>query len=162
MNRINFKSMAFHLLVPLMLFFIIMMLMPDYRDYYRGLVKPAPVMPQVAFIAIWSFMYLLIGLSAYFAEQGIAGSEMTKSDVFKYYFWQLLVNLFWFPVTFGLKWLLIGFLWTLVLLVLAYATYRRLAKVNKISGYLFIPYLLWILFLAYYTFGLWGLNSGLL
>ncbi|MDD4388927.1 MAG: tryptophan-rich sensory protein, partial [Bacilli bacterium] len=121
-----------------------------------------PPMPQVAFIAVWSLMYLLIGLSAYLAELSIIGSEMTKSDVFKYYFWQLLVNLFWFPVTFGLRWLLVGFLWTLVLLVLAYATYRRLAKVNKISGYLFIPYLIWILFLAYYTFGLWGLNSGVL
>src|SRR5690554_6613065 len=149
MNRINFKSLAFHLLVPLMLFFIITMLMPDYRDYYQGLVKPAPALPKVALIAIWSLMYLLMDLSAYYAEQSIAGSEAVKSNVFKYYFWQLLVNLFWFPVVFGLRWLLIGFLWTLVLLILSYSTYRRMAKINRISGYLFVPYLIWILFLAY-------------
>jgi len=136
------------------------MLMPDYRDYYQGLVKPAPALPKVALIAIWSLMYLLMGLSAYYAEQSIAGSEAVKSNVFKYYFWQLLVNLFWFPVVFGLRWLLIGFLWTLVLLILSYSTYRRMAKINRISGYLFVPYLIWILFLAYYTFGLWALNSG--
>ncbi|MGB4537350.1 MAG: tryptophan-rich sensory protein, partial [Bacilli bacterium] len=61
-----------------------------------------------------------------------------------------------------LRWLLAGLLWTLALLVLAYATYRRLSGVNKTSGYLFIPYLLWLLFLAYYTFGLWAINSGVL
>ncbi|MGB4015340.1 MAG: TspO/MBR family protein [Bacilli bacterium] len=160
MNRINFKSLAFHLLVPLMLFFIIMMLMPDFRDYYDGLSKPAPPLPRIVLIAIWSFMYLLTGLAAYFAEQSVTGSEPAKSGVFKYYFWQLLLNLFWFPVTFGLRWLLAGLLWTLALLVLAYATYRRLSGVNKTSGYLFIPYLLWLLFLAYYTFGLWAINSG--
>lgn len=162
MNRINFKSLAFHLLVPLMLFFIIMMLMPDFRDYYQGLSKPAPAFPRIVLIAVWSSMFLLTGLSAYLAEQGTARSEPAQSGLFKFYFWQLLLNLFWFPVTFGFRWLFAGFLWTLALLVLAYASYRRFASVNKVSGYLFLPYLVWLLFMTYYTFGLWAINSGVL
>jgi len=157
MRRINFKSLAFHLLVPLMLFFIINMLMPDYKDYYEGLVKPAPSLPYMAFVAVWSLMYLLLGVGAYLAEQS---NLEDKGNCFKCYFWMFLLSLFWLVLTFGLKWPFAGLLLTIVLLIMSYITYRKFHKINSISGKLFIPYLLWLLFLTYYTFGLWVLNSS--
>lgn len=162
MKKINFKSLAFHLLVPLMLFFIISMLMPDYDDYYVGLIKPVPELPRIALIAVWGLMYLLIGLGAYTLERTEDGeSDNAKAGAFRSYFWMLLINLFWFPVVFGLRLFILGWIWTLGLVLLAYISYRKANKVNKNSGYLFLPYLVWLLYLLYFTFGLWALNSGL-
>ena len=161
MKKINFKSLAFHLLVPLMLFFIISMLMPDYNDYYEGLVKPAPEIPRIAMIAVWSMMYLLTGFGAFTLDQSDDEPRRDhKAKAFKSYFWMLLVNLFWFPVVFGLRTFWLGLAWSLGLIILAYVVYRKVSGVKKVSGYFFLPYLIWLLYLVYFTFGIWALNSG--
>jgi len=164
MTNINFKSLAFHVLVPLMLSFIIAMLVPDYSTYYKGLILPFPELPRVIFPIVWSFLYLLMGIAAYLVdntETNVQGKEVTnleKKEAFKYYYAQLLVNLFWTPIFFGMRGLFVGVLWTVLLLVLVYITYRKFSRINKLSGYMFIPYVLWVLFATYYTIAIWMLN----
>ena len=85
MRKINFKSLLFHLFVPLMLSFIISMLIGDYSSYYNSIVKPVTV-PSIVFPIVWTILYLLMGVSAYIVDN----SDNPNSDkAMKFYYIQL-------------------------------------------------------------------------
>lgn len=153
--KFNFKSLAFHLLVPIMLLFIILMIIPEYNEYFRSLSKPFPIMPDYAFFAIYSLMYFIFGIGAYLVDE----SEGVNKKAFNYYFSALLLNLLYIPIMFGTRYLLVGFLWSFLLLVFIYLTYREFKKVNKTSGILFVIYFIFGLFLVYYSFFIYILNK---
>ena len=69
MNKINYKSLAFHLLVPIMLLFIVMMLVTDFPAYYNSLEKLFPKLPSFVFFGIYGLVYFFFGLAAYFIEE---------------------------------------------------------------------------------------------
>ena len=65
--KINIKSLLFHVLVPLMLSYTIIMLIPDYKDYLDSLKKPLEL-PSIVFQIVWPVLYVLIGISAYIVD----------------------------------------------------------------------------------------------
>ncbi|HEY8396002.1 MAG TPA: TspO/MBR family protein [Bacilli bacterium] len=152
------KSLAFHILVPIMLSFIIWMLIPDYTVFYKSLNKPAPQLPQEAFVIAWCAIYFLMGIAATCVEFSEFDS-VYKTKAFNLYYLQLLVNLLWMPVLFGFKNLFVAVVWTLLLLIMVALNFRKFLKINSKCGYLLIPYLLWVLFLTYYTTALYFLNK---
>ena len=74
------------------------------------------------------------------------------------YYIQLFVNLLWSIIFFVFKLRLLAVFWIILLDVLVYLLIQKFNKVNKISGYLNIPYLLWCLFATYLTIGIYILN----
>jgi benzodiazapine receptor len=46
----------------------------------------------------------------------------------------------------------------IILWLMIYETYIQFSKINKISGYLFIPYLLWVSFATVLNGSIWWLN----
>lgn len=156
-RRLNFKSMAFHILVPIMLLFIVMMLIPDYTVYYDSLKKFVPHLSQMVFIIIYGLMYLMMGIAGYLLEEA-DGKKEEKHSAFNSYYLQLLINLLWLPLLFGFRHLLFGFIWILFLLVMVFVTYRKFMKTSAKAGYLFLVYFVITLFFTYYTLGLYLLN----
>lgn len=154
-TKINFKALAFHLLVPIMLLFIILMLVPEYSDNFGSLGKPFPNIPVIVFFGIYVLMYLVFGVSAYLVDV----EEGVKQKAFNYYYISLLINLLYIPIMFGTRNLLVGFLWTVLLLVFVFLTYKEFKKVNKTSGILFLIYFVFSVFLTYYSFMLYLLNK---
>jgi tryptophan-rich sensory protein len=57
----------------------------------------------------------------------------------------LALNALWSYLFFGLQPTLAG-LEIIVLWLMIYETYLQFSKINKIAGYLFIPYLAWVSF----------------
>jgi benzodiazapine receptor len=151
------KSLAFHILVPIMLSFIIWMLIPDYTAFYGGLKKPFPKLPQSAFVFIWCFIYLLMGIAAHFVEMAKV-DDLQKQKAFNLYYLQLLVNLLWMPMFFGFKNLFVAVIWTVLLLVMVIMNLRKFMQIKRSAGYLFLIYLLWVLFLTYYLIAIEALN----
>jgi tryptophan-rich sensory protein len=45
-----------------------------------------------------------------------------------------------------------------ILWLMIYETYMKFAKITKIAGYLFIPYLLWVSFAMVLNGSIWWLN----
>jgi tryptophan-rich sensory protein len=45
-----------------------------------------------------------------------------------------------------------------ILWLVIYETYSKFIKINKIAGYLFIPYLLWVSFASVLNGSIWWLN----
>ncbi|NLW45978.1 MAG: tryptophan-rich sensory protein [Firmicutes bacterium] len=151
------KSLAFHTLVPIMLSFIIWMLIPDYTAFYEGLRKPVLRLPQGAFVFIWCFIYLLMGIAAHLVEM-TKTDDIEKQKAFSLYYLQLLVNLLWMPMFFGFKNLFVAALWTVLLLIMVILNLRKFTMIKRSAGYLFVVYLLWVLFLTYYVIAIDVMN----
>lgn len=151
LRKINFKSLLFYSLIPLMLGFIVAMIIPDYKDFYSSLNKPFNL-PAIVFPIVWSILYVVMGIAAYFVD------EEGDDKAIRLYYIQLFVNLLWTPVFFGLKSLLWGMIVALLLAILVILTAIKFYQSRKLSGYLMIPYVIWSLFALYLTISIYALN----
>ena len=71
---------------------------------------------------------------------------------------QLIVNFFWSPIFFNAQAFGFAFLWLVLLWVLVLLMILSFRKIDKTAAWLQIPYLLWLTFAAYLSFGVWLLN----
>ena len=71
---------------------------------------------------------------------------------------QLVVNFFWSLIFFNAQAYGFAFLWLLLLWVLVLLMILAFRKVDPLAALLQIPYLLWLTFAAYLSFGVWYLN----
>ncbi len=146
-------SSLFYLFLPLFLGGIVAFLIKDSIDY-TSLVRPPLAPPKILFPISWTLIYLLMGISYYlykkeYKENGIV-------DVV--YYLQLFVNALWSIIFFLWKARFIAILWIVALDFLVLFLIYYFLQRKKISAYLNIPYLLWILFATYLTIGIYVLN----
>ena len=140
-----------------MLSFIISMLIGDYSEYYDSLVKPVNV-GRTVFPIVWSILYLLMGISAYIVDNS---DNVDSEKAMSYYYIQLALNLLWTPLFFYFKLRGASVILTVALLVFVLITAYKFYNINKVSGLLFIPYMLWTIFALYLTTGIYFLNLNM-
>ena len=154
LKNIDIKKLIFYLGITLLIgslpsFFV------KISDVYKTLNKPPLSPPGIVFPIVWTTLFVLMGISIYRVM-------MTKSDKRSearlIYFIQLIVNALWTPIFFGFKQYFLGFLWVLMLIVLVITMLLIFFKIDKISAYINIPYLAWLLFASYLSFGIFVLN----
>jgi translocator protein len=135
-------------------------------EWYRSLAKPAWNPPDWIFGPVWTALYLLIGLSGWFAWRAWRAASERRSMLtarpgpFPYAAFgvQLLLNAAWTPVFFGLQrpgWALV------VILALAASIavlIRQFARLSRPAAWLLVPYLAWVAFAAVLNFEIWRLN----
>ena len=153
--KINIKSLLFHVLVPLMLSYTIIMLIPDYQDYLDSLKKPIQL-PDIVFQIVWPVLYVLMGINAYIIDN--KNSKDSSFDM-KLYYILLIINLTYPIVFFYLHDLVISSIMIVTLLVLGIIITIRFFKESKLSGILFIPYNLWLILATYIHLGVYYLNT---
>ena len=137
-------------LVPIIGGGIVGLIISSYMDY-QDLIKPPLAPPGFIFPIVWTILYILMGVSYY-----ISNSDDKELD--QIYLLQLLVNLLWPIIFFVLKMYFSAFLWIILLLILAIVMIKEFLRIKKLSGYLQIPYLLWLLFATYLNIGVFILN----
>ncbi|HKK54233.1 MAG TPA: TspO/MBR family protein [Patescibacteria group bacterium] len=71
---------------------------------------------------------------------------------------QWLLNIGWSFCFFYLRSPLLGFIEIIILLISIIITIFYFYRINKLAGYLFIPYLYWVTFAAILNFSIWFLN----
>ncbi len=155
--KINLKSLLFNTLVPIMISFIIAMLIPSYQSYYESLNVPLRL-PPIAFIIAWLIIYILIGLGAYLIENNQKLSEKETSKVLRLYYLNLLINFSYTIVAFWIRSITLATVIIFVLLHLTILVTYKFYKINKVSGLLFIPYILWMILANYIQLGIYFLN----
>lgn len=133
------------ILLPFALSFIIEAILPSYTDFYLSLNKPFNL-PSVVFPIVWSILYLLIGIASYLVYK-----EKGNAKELKVYFLQLFFNITWTLIFFGFKNIGLSTIWIAILLILVIINSIYFYRAKKISGYLFIPYILWTIFATYLT-----------
>lgn len=137
-------------LVPIIGGGIVGLIISSYIDY-QDLIKPPLAPPGFIFPIVWTILYILMGVSYY-----ISNSDDKELD--QIYLLQLLVNLLWPIIFFVLKMYFSAFLWIILLLILVIVMIKEFLRIKKLSGYLQIPYLLWLLFATYLNIGVFILN----
>lgn len=121
---------------------------------YGDMVKPPLSPPSYIFPIVWTILYILMGISYFIATK----DKENDKELNQIYILQLLVNFFWPIIFFILKMYFTAFFWIILLIILVIIMIKELLKNNKISGYLQIPYLVWLLFATYLNIGIFLLN----
>jgi len=142
----------FRLFLPIILGGIVGFIINGFIDYTE-LVKPPLAPPKILFPIMWSIIYLLMGISYYLYRK-----DYNDDGTIKLYYAQLIVNLLWSIIFFVFKWRLISVFWIVLLDVLVILLIKRFFETKKVSAYLNILYLAWILFATYLTIGIYILN----
>ena len=116
------------------------------QTWYPTLNKPEITPPNIVFPIAWSIIYLCMGISIGLI---LNSKERNKKFLTSLFAVQLFLNFTWSISFFYLQNPLLGFI-NIILLDLAVLYYTfKCYLAQKVSGILFIPYILW-LFLATY------------
>ena len=122
---------------------------------FKDMIKPNFTPPSIVFPIVWVILFTLMGISTYIIYKSHSNE---KKNAFIIYGVQLIANALWNLFFFRLKWYLFAFFWVLLLIVLVIYMINSFYKVNKISAYLQIPYLLWLIFAAILSYNVYLLN----
>jgi benzodiazapine receptor len=127
-------------------------------DWYPTLEKPSFNPPNWIFAPVWTALYILMGVAAGLVWNRIKYETETVKKALVFFIIQLILNAMWSYLFFGLRNPMLAGLEIIVLWLMIYETYIQFNKINKIAGYLFIPYLAWVSFAAVLNASIWWLN----
>ena len=125
-------------------------------QWYNSLTKPVFAPASSVFTPAWIFLYTTIIISLILFI--FTNSEINKKAGYIYFSIQMILNIIWSPVFFGLQDILSALIIILFLDVFTVLTIIEFYKVSKIAGLVLIPYFLWLLFATYLNFGYLILN----
>ena len=124
--------------------------------WYAGLVRPSFTPPNIAFPVMWSILYALIAASGYYIWQARnMGGGQRRWVAFVLY---MAFNWSWSFVFFTLHQLLIGFVWIVLINILAVLVIVVCWRDVRRAALLMIPSLAWTSFAAVLNGAYWWLN----
>lgn len=129
---------------------------PAVKTWYPTLMKPAWNPPASVFGPVWTVLYVLMGIAAAIVwnHRELPGA---KAALWVYGV-QLVLNLAWSLLFFGLKNPGIALIEICVLLVTIIITTIMFWRVNTWAGVLMLPYIVWVSFATYLNYTIWSLN----
>ena len=152
--KIDFKKLFISILIPVILGGVVGFLTSPSNDY-KELIQPSFAPPAILFPIVWTILYALMGISSYIIYES---NDINKSKALLIYIIQLIVNLLWSVLFFTLNLYFLSFIWIVLLIILVIVMIKKFYDISKISAYLQIPYLLWLIFAAILNFAIWILN----
>jgi translocator protein len=126
--------------------------------WYPTLVKPSFNPPNWIFAPVWSMLYIMMGVAAGLVWNRIDFEKDLVKKALILFAVQLALNALWSYLFFGLKNPMLAGIEIVLLWLMIFETYSKFVKINKIAGYLFIPYLLWVSFAMVLNGSMWWLN----
>jgi len=124
--------------------------------WYQTLIQPPLTPPAWLFPPVWTILYIsmLVSLILYARK----ASFQNKTWGYVLFFTQLVLNLAWSPVFFGMKNIAFALAIVILLDILVLFNIIEFSKTSKTAGYILIPYFIWILFATYLNLGFLILN----
>ncbi|HEX8563643.1 MAG TPA: TspO/MBR family protein [Flavobacterium sp.] len=127
--------------------------------WYPTLVKPSFNPPDYIFAPVWSTLYIMMGIAAGLVWARIEHHRDEVRSALLFFAIQLGLNALWSVLFFGFKNPLLALIEIVILWLMIYETFVKFTKVDKIAGYLLIPYLMWVAFAAVLNASIWWLNK---
>ena len=124
--------------------------------WYDQLLKPMNFPPAWVFAPVWNILYLLMAVSLYFVWS--SDGQKTKKRALMAFAFQLVLNMTWSAVFFGLRSPAGGFLVILILIAAILCNISLFGRISRKSAMLLLPYLCWVGFASYLNYGYWILN----
>ncbi|MBO0481557.1 TspO/MBR family protein [Candidatus Enterococcus courvalinii] len=128
----------------------------DIPAIYAQLNKPFLAPPGNIVGIIWTVLYALIGLALFLVIDSKSAKKKTLASVL--FGVQLVLNFIWSILFFGGSYFWVASLISLFLLLTIIFSIREFRSISKGAAICFIPYLIWIAYATYLSFGLAILN----
>ncbi|MFH1651601.1 MAG: TspO/MBR family protein [Chloroflexota bacterium] len=130
---------------------------PSIPTWYASLQKPFFNPPGELFAPVWTLLYLLMGLAAFFVwREGLSSRRVRVALAL--FLGQLALNILWSGAFFGMRSTLFGLIVIIPLWLAILVTMVLFFRVRGLSGWLMLPYLLWVTFASVLNIALWQLN----
>jgi tryptophan-rich sensory protein len=120
--------------------------------WYEALAKPSFQPPGYLFGIVWPILYIMMGLALVIAIQARGSGK--RGLAIGLFTAQLVANLLWSPIFFGMHQVSFAFWWLLLTLALALATTYAFWRVRPSAAWLMVPYLAWLCFAATLNFSI--------
>lgn len=128
----------------------------DPGSWYESLNKPDWTPPNRLFPIVWSFLYVMMAVSAWLIWKEY-GFEQARNEL-RWFGIQLILNATWSWIFFG-EHLISTALGEIFLLWIAILfTMILFWQKNKIAGWLLLPYLLWVSYATALNFAIFQMN----
>lgn len=129
---------------------------PNVLTWYATLAKPSFNPPNWVFAPVWTILYALMA---------IAGWRVWRVRDFHsgaLLFWaaQLALNFAWSFVFFGMHAIGLALIEVAILWLMVLLTMLSFFRIDRIAGWLFVPYLAWVSFAAALNGAILQLNQG--
>lgn len=126
--------------------------------WYPTIIKPFFNPPNFVFRPVWTTLYIFMGIAAARIWSNEKSIEALQNKALLFFVIQLCLNALWSYLFFGLQNIFLAWIEMALLLLFIYETYLIFKKIDKFSGYLFIPYLAWVSFAFILNGSIWWLN----
>lgn len=153
-DLIKWKDLFICILIPNLLGFL-GSLFGNVSNGFDDIAKPFFTPPAIVFPIVWTILYVLMGISSYLIYESDSEDKYNSLIIYGI---QLILNSLWTLFFFKLKWFLFSFVLILVILFFVVWMIIKYYKINKISAYLQIPYVFWLIFAAILSFNVYLLN----
>ena len=115
------------------------------NNWYNTLNKSNYTPPSYVFSIVWSILYVLIITSFLI----IITTKKCNIYCLLPFIIQFIINISWTYVFFDLKKINLSLLLIMLIIILTIISYNNFYKINKISAYLLLPYLVWLIIALY-------------
>lgn len=153
-RHVQWKTLAWTILLPLVVGGLIGSLFttPAIDGWYALLEKPSFNPPNWVFGPVWTVLYIMMGAALYLVMT--AKSKLSKKPALYVFIGQLVLNLGWSIIFFGLHMPLLGLIEIVLLIIAVLYTIVTFAPHSKTAAWLLAPYVAWLLFAT-------SLNTGI-
>jgi len=124
------------------------------EPWYSQLIKSNFNPPDWVFAPVWTTLYLMMTLAIWFYWH----SKNREMNTLYVYFIHIVFNTTWSIIFFGLHQILLALIVLVILIILIIILINKFKRVNYVSTYLMIPYLLWSCYALFLNFNLYILN----
>jgi len=125
------------------------------KIWYPTLNKSFLNPPSFVFAPAWTILYIIIGVSLFLI---LINETKNKNKALIIFSIQIILNILWSVAFFGLQNPLLAMFVIVLLFISIILNILEFYKINKISGLILIPYLLWVLFASTLNYSVIVLN----
>ena len=130
---------------------------PNINSWYSTLNRPVIAPPNWVFAPVWTTLFLFMGVALFLVWKNGVKNKQAKIAI-TLFFIQLILNILWSVLFFGLQNPLIALVEIIFLAIFILLTMIYFYRVNKWAGLLLLPYFLWVLFASVLNFNFWLIN----
>ena len=124
------------------------------EPWYSQLLKSNYNPPDWVFAPVWTTLYLMMTLAIWFFWH----SKNRDTNTVYIYFIHIIFNTTWSITFFGFHQIFLAMIILMILIFLIIILFIRFKRVNFVSSYLMIPYLLWCCYALFLNFNILILN----
>ena len=130
---------------------------PSVAGWYATVQKPSFTPPNEVFAPVWSVLYFLMALALYSIWRK-QDEGLRYNRALTFFVMQLLMNVAWSVVFFGLHSIAGGMVVIVALWVMIALTIYTSWRVSRFAAACLAPYLAWVSFAAFLNYAIWRLN----